>query len=145
MKQIKSGLSGRFALKKIKSPKEQGRSMVEMLGVLAIIGVLSIGGIAGYMMAMNRYKANQILDMGSKLSVVSQSLYAANPDKWSPSDAYNSMGFDECGSSSDYESTFEVNIDGEVDVYVWKDGIHNALKSITGVEDSMPLSIITVE
>ena len=27
--------------------KEKGRSMVEMLGVLAIIGVLSIGGIAG--------------------------------------------------------------------------------------------------
>ncbi len=25
-----------------------GRSMIEMLGVLAIIGVLSIGGIAGY-------------------------------------------------------------------------------------------------
>ena len=27
---------------------ESGRSMVEMLGVLAVIGVLSIGGIAGY-------------------------------------------------------------------------------------------------
>ena len=25
-----------------------GRSMVEMLGVLAILGVLSVGGIAGY-------------------------------------------------------------------------------------------------
>ena len=29
-----------------------GRSMVEMLGVLAIIGVLSVGGIAGYSKAM---------------------------------------------------------------------------------------------
>ena len=28
---------------------QSGRSMVEMLGVLAIIGVLSIGGIAGYL------------------------------------------------------------------------------------------------
>ena len=27
---------------------ESGRSMVEMLGTLAIIGVLSVGGIAGY-------------------------------------------------------------------------------------------------
>lgn len=26
---------------------EKGRSMIEMLGVLAIIGVLSVGGIAG--------------------------------------------------------------------------------------------------
>ena len=32
--------------------KEFGRSMVEMLGVLAIIGVLSVGGIAGYRYAM---------------------------------------------------------------------------------------------
>ena len=39
---------------------ESGRSMVEMLGVLAIIGVLSVGGIAGYTMAMNKYKANEI-------------------------------------------------------------------------------------
>ena len=40
---------------------ESGRSMVEMLGVLAVIGVLSVGGIAGYMMAMNRHHSNSIL------------------------------------------------------------------------------------
>ena len=45
---------------------ESGRSMVEMLGVLAIIGVLSIGGIASYTMAMNRFRANEIIDMGNK-------------------------------------------------------------------------------
>ena len=36
-----------------------GRSMVEMLGVLAIIGVLSVGAIAGYSKAMFKYKLNQ--------------------------------------------------------------------------------------
>ncbi len=36
-----------------------GRSMIEMLGVLAIVGVLSIGGIAGYSKAMNMYKINR--------------------------------------------------------------------------------------
>ena len=41
---------------------ENGRSMIEMLGVLSIIGVLSIGGLAGYTMSMNRHRANQILD-----------------------------------------------------------------------------------
>lgn len=35
---------------------QSGRSMVEMLGVLAIIGVLSIGGIAGYSRAMIKFK-----------------------------------------------------------------------------------------
>ena len=36
-----------------------GRSMVEMLGVLAIIGVLSVGAIAGYSKAMTKYKLNK--------------------------------------------------------------------------------------
>ena len=44
---------------------ESGRSMVEMLGVLAIIGVLSVGGIAGYTMAMNKYRANEIANAAS--------------------------------------------------------------------------------
>jgi len=47
-------------MKKIKN--ESGRSMVEMLGVLAIIGVLSIGGISGYRMAMNKYEASSALN-----------------------------------------------------------------------------------
>ena len=44
------------------SQNEHGRSMVEILGVLAIIGVLSIGGIQGYTYAMNKYKVNQTLN-----------------------------------------------------------------------------------
>jgi len=39
-----------------------GRSMVEMLGVLAIIGVLSVGAIAGYSHAMGKYRANRIIN-----------------------------------------------------------------------------------
>ncbi len=38
---------------------EIGRSMVEMLGVLAIIGVLSVGAISGYNKAMMKYKLNK--------------------------------------------------------------------------------------
>mgnify|MGYP002761554302 CR=1 FL=1 len=39
-----------------------GRSMIEMLGVLAIVGVLSVGGIAGYSKAMEQYKINKIIE-----------------------------------------------------------------------------------
>ena len=35
--------------------------MIEMLGVLAIIGVLSVGGIAGYSKAMEMYKLNKLI------------------------------------------------------------------------------------
>ena len=49
---------------------QSGRSMVEMLGVLAIIGVLSIGGIAGYTLSMRRHRANQLLDSLNKYALV---------------------------------------------------------------------------
>ena len=44
------------------SSQESGRSMIEMLGVLAIIGVLSVGGIAGYSMAMAKFKTTKAVD-----------------------------------------------------------------------------------
>jgi len=50
-----------------KCSNESGRSMVEMLGVLAIVGVLSIGGIAGYSKAMAKYKINKTLDQLSMI------------------------------------------------------------------------------
>ena len=40
---------------------QSGRSMIEMLGVLAIIGVLSVGGIAGYSKAMEKFKVNKTI------------------------------------------------------------------------------------
>ena len=54
----------------LKKKSESGRSMVEMLGVLAIIGVLSIGGIAGYTLSMRRYRANQVLDAVNKYALI---------------------------------------------------------------------------
>ena len=44
-----------------------GRSMIEMLGVLAIVGVLSVGGIAGYSKAMEKFKVNKAISQYSML------------------------------------------------------------------------------
>ena len=55
---------------------EAGRSMIEMLGVLAIIGVLSVGGIAGYSKAMNKFKTNKVADNVSMLVTNIKTLYA---------------------------------------------------------------------
>ena len=41
---------------------QSGRSMVEMLCVLAIIGVLTVGGLKGYQYMVARYKANKIAE-----------------------------------------------------------------------------------
>ena len=56
----------------IKSLKnENGRSMIEMLGVLAIIGVLSVGGIAGYSKAMMKYRINKTIE---QITLMSQNI-----------------------------------------------------------------------
>ena len=43
----------------LKKINNDGRSMIEMLGVLAIVGVLSVTGIAGYSKAMEKWKVNK--------------------------------------------------------------------------------------
>ena len=55
---------------------ESGRSMIEMLGVLAISGVLSFGGIAGYSKAMNKFKTNKVADQVSMIVANVKTLYA---------------------------------------------------------------------
>ena len=54
---------------------EAGRSMIEMLGVLAIIGVLSVGGIAGYSKAMNKYRVNKTVDEITQIATNIRTLF----------------------------------------------------------------------
>ncbi len=46
---------------------ERGRSMIEMLGVLAIVGVLSVGGIAGYTKAMKKIRSEKTAEQINEL------------------------------------------------------------------------------
>ena len=56
--------------------EQAGRSMVEMLGVLAIIGVLSVGGISGYSKAMAKFKLTKAQDQMSMLLINIRTAYA---------------------------------------------------------------------
>lgn len=47
---------------------ENGRSMIEMLGVLAIIAVLTVGGIAGYTKAMAKIKVNKTIQQVTQMA-----------------------------------------------------------------------------
>ena len=58
-RRVQSGTRVRKAQAVTKQTNPIGRSMIEMLGVLAIIGVLSVGGIAGYTKAMEKIEANK--------------------------------------------------------------------------------------
>ena len=55
---------------------QSGRSMIEMLGVLAIVGVLSVGGIAGYSKAMMQFKINKTIDHITQIATTVRTLYA---------------------------------------------------------------------
>ena len=59
-----------------KKSTQSGRSMIEMLGVLAIVGVLSVGGIAGYSKAMTKFKINKSIDQISHIVANIRTLYA---------------------------------------------------------------------
>jgi len=58
---------------------QSGRSMIEMLGVLAIIGVLSVGGISGYSKAMAKYKLTKAQDQITMLLMNIRTAYATSP------------------------------------------------------------------
>ena len=61
--------------KSLSFASQAGRSMIEMIGVLAIIGVLSIGGIAGYSKAMNKFRVNKTADQITQLAQNIRTLY----------------------------------------------------------------------
>ena len=57
-----------------------GRSMIEMLGVLAIIAVLTVGGIAGYSKAMKKYQANKVV--GEIIQILVKFKELTEHDSW---------------------------------------------------------------
>ncbi len=98
----------------MKHTNESGRSMVEMLGVLAIIGVLSVGGIAGYSMAMSKFKITKTIDQVQTIITNLRTLYASQRtyNALSPETAYN-MGIltDETFDGTDGLNPFGGKID----------------------------------
>ena len=67
---------------------QQGRSMIEMLGVLAIIGVLSVGGLVGYSKAMERYRVNETINQISHIVQNTRDLFKTQPN------LYGELSFD---------------------------------------------------
>ena len=124
---------------------ETGRSMVEMLGTLAVIGVLSVGSIAGYRYAMDNYYTNEILAGASGRAVLvaaqitaGQKISLAEFDKIETAGAFFSDDV-----ADDIENAFGIKVSGvkgsvcenlikataETDVYIANDD--EALSEVT--------------
>ena len=76
---------------------QTGRSMIEMLGVLAIIGVLSVGGLVGYSKAMERYRVNETINQITYIVQNTRDLFKTQPN------LYYGLSFDDSKSMSDTE------------------------------------------
>ena len=90
---------------------QKGRSMVEMLGVLAIIGVLSVGGVYGYGVAMKKHKANEALHKAS-LMATTVSAYAMSNDGALPSTITDFTNSGYATSLSDNGTQFKLTVVG---------------------------------
>ena len=123
---------------------QSGRSMIEMLGVLAIVGVLSVGGIAGYSKAMTKFKINKTADQISQIVTNIRTLYAQQTSYeglgTQPSSVENPSNLSNLGIIPDGLTTsnsypYLINVfQGSVNIdYWWSFG-----KTFTVVYDGLP-------
>ena len=75
-----------------KHTQNSGRTMVEMLGVLTIIGILSAGGLVGYSKAMRRHRLNETI---SEIAVVATNIrsFYANTDNYTGFDRQTAVKY----------------------------------------------------
>ena len=79
--------------------------MVEMLGVLAIIGVLSVGGISGYRYAMTKQKANDFMADFQIIMLDSSNWARTLPGRSVPSGADTYF----CGKGTSFKIGYNTN------------------------------------
>ena len=92
---------------------ESGRSMVEMLGVLAIIGVLSVGGIIGLRQALTNARANDLIyEANKRATVVSGQLMFSNGTPSLNEFVQNEFSFGTFNSVTPGSGTFTISING---------------------------------
>ena len=91
--------------------------MIEMLGVLAIVGVLSVGGIAGYSKAMMKFKINKTADQISQIITNIRTLYAQQTT-YSGLNTANAIKMGVTPSEMGTETTLTNTFAGDVEVSV---------------------------
>ena len=92
---------------------ESGRSLIEMLGVLAVMGVLTIGAMAGFNYAMNKQRANATVNYVNQLAIEGSRQMLAGSNHLSlldyPDKTPSGYGV-ELGLLSDTNAYFEVYV-----------------------------------
>ena len=116
-------------MKRINLNNEQGRSMVEMLGTLAIVGVLSVGAIGGYSYAMNKHRTNELIYEATKRAQwVGTQLEMNNPNP-----SINTFGNDSLGGGRFTGQVLQLE-NGQIGIAVadLKEAVCDAIKDEIG-------------
>ena len=112
-------------MQNLRKTNETGRSMVEMLGVLAIVGVLSVGGVYGYGVAMKKHKANELLHQASMLATtISAQIASGKTD----------LALENFGNSSNGSFSSVKGPDGSTD---YQSGDDKFTMQITGMDEAV--------
>lgn len=125
---------------------ENGRSMIEMLGVLAIIGVLSVGGIAGYSKAMMKYKVNKTIEQITHTAAAIKTAYMQQPQTHIACDDYNLDDCWEHGKYAELDSPTAIAIGAVSDEMISESGdslqnVFGGIVNIFGVYASEDLNL----
>ena len=111
---------------------ENGRSMIEMLGVLAIIGVLSVGGIAGYSKAMMKYKVNKTIEQITHTAAAIKTAYMQQPKTHIACDDYTPDDCWEDGKYMELDPSTAIALGAVSDEMISESG--NSLQNVFGGE-----------
>ena len=89
--------------------QESGRSMIEMMGVLAIMGVITVGAIVAISSAMNMQKHNEVNDEVLQMVTQVRQLFTEYDDF---SNINNATIFGAIGMSNQnpYGGTYEISV-----------------------------------
>jgi type II secretory pathway pseudopilin PulG len=112
-------------MQNLRKTNETGRSMLEMLGVLAIVGVLSAGGVYGYGVAMKKHKANELLHQASiQASSIATQIASGKTD----------LALENFGNSSNGSFSSVKGPDGSTD---YQSGDDKFTMQITGMDEAV--------
>ena len=96
---------------------QNGRSMLEMLGVLAIIGILSVVMLWSYEMAMTRYRASEVIQETNQIALNVQEQFESNIQEVNLAffipgggDSLKIAGYDALFEKGKAANTFEITI-----------------------------------
>ena len=111
----------------LEKKEQSGRSMIEILGVLAIGGILSVGSIVWYMLSLDKYRANELLYAANKrATVVAERIIFGNKPSLS-----------EFKDSDFGYAVFDEQVYGESGTSLWGQTDRKFSLQIKGVDESV--------